>query len=60
MIEVIMLAATFLLFFAAMALSLGWANFSSKYRWVDYSIFVLLLFMVVMPLFFFRKRESAD
>lgn len=60
LMEVIMLGVTFLLFFAAMALSLGWANFSSKYRWVDYSIFVLLLFMVVMPLFFFRKKESAD
>ncbi len=60
LMEVIMLVATFFLFFAAMALSLGWANFSAKYKWVDYSIFVLLLYMILMPLLMFRKEKNAE
>ena len=58
MVEIINLAGLFILFFVIMALALRWGDYG--HRWVSYSILVILLILILLPLWFFRKKNTQQ
>ena len=57
MVEIINLAGLFVLFFLIMVLSLHWGDY--RHRWVNFSIFAILLALALLPLWFFKKKKEA-
>ena len=57
LVEIINLAGLFVLFFLIMVLSLHWGDY--RHRWVNFSIFAILLALVLLPLWFFKKKKEA-
>lgn len=57
-VEVLTMIAIFLIFFLVEVISLGWGYFEPSSRWADYSIVVIIIAMVVMPLVLFKKKEK--
>ena len=58
MVEAVNLVGIFLLYYAAMVLSLSWGVFGEGYQWVDYCIIPILVIVILLPLWFFRKRKE--
>ena len=58
-VEVINLLILFILFYLVMFLFVKAGFYGDASRWVDYSIFGVWVVLILLPLYFFRKKEDS-
>ena len=59
-LEVINLVILFFLFYLVMFVFVKAGIYGEVYRWVDYSIFGVWVILILLPLWFFRKKKTEE
>lgn len=58
LLEIVNMVLLFVLYFLVMVGALKWGNYADGSEWVNYAILVVLAIVLVMPLWFFRKKSK--
>lgn len=60
MLELVNMVGLFVLFYLVMAMALRWGDYGDGSQWVNYSIIPTLVILIILPLWFFRKKNTQQ